>query len=105
MAPRLTRLHGSWLTAAVLILLMAGLLGGQVIATWHLPDDGYTAGLWDGGDEDTLLALVWDHSSGTLPGVSLSITIWVTRPTATCAAHSADSILISSFDSRAPPLA
>ena len=105
MGSPLTRLRGSWLTAAVFILLMVGLLGGQVIASWESPDDGYTAGFWDDDDEDTLLALVWDHSPGTVSDVSLFVTLWVTLPTATPGGDSADSVLLSSFDSRAPPLA
>jgi hypothetical protein len=105
MRTRPVRLRGSCATAAILILLMVGLLGGQVIATWDLPDDSYTAGFWDDGDEDTLLSLVWDHSSGTLPAASSRVTLRVALPTATCSTHSADSGLLSSFDSRAPPLA
>jgi hypothetical protein len=70
-----------------------------------LRDDSYRAGFWDDSDEDALLSLVWDHSSGTLSDISPFVTPWVALPTATCTAHSADSVLVSSFDSRAPPLA
>jgi hypothetical protein len=105
MSTHQTRPYGSRLTAAFLILLMVGLLGGQVVATWDFPDDSYRAGFWDDGDEDALLSLVWDHSSGTLPDIGLFVTPRVTLPTVPCVAHSADSVLQSSFDSRAPPLA
>ncbi len=105
MGTRQTRLRGSRLTAAFLTFLLVGLLGGQVVATWDLPDDSYRAGFWDDGDEDALLSLVWDHSAGTLPDFGLFVTPRVALPTPLCFAHSADSVLLSSFDSRAPPLA
>jgi hypothetical protein len=89
----------------VLTLLMVGWLGGQAMATWDLPDDSYTAGFWDGADEDALLSLVWDHASGTLPGAALLATFEVARPTAASALPSVDSAFSASFHCRAPPLA
>jgi hypothetical protein len=105
-AAGMTCRRGSQLTSAVfLALLMLGMLGGQVLATWDLPDDPYTAGFWDDGDEDALLSLVWDHSSATLTGFVFSVALWVAPLAMGPPPHSADTASLSSFDSRAPPLA
>jgi hypothetical protein len=102
MSTRLTHARRLWVTAGFLVLLL-GLLAGQVIATWDQPDNGYVGGFWDNSDEDLLLALVRDHSCGVLPEIALCSRVMAALPGGTPSAHSAQSVPRSSFDSRAPP--
>jgi hypothetical protein len=89
------------LVLSVLIAFTA--LSAPIVAAATIPDPTWITGVYDGGDEDPLLALVWPQTFGTVVSVPLLLSPGDAvgaspRVTPSIAGRSAPSV-----NSRAPP--
>ncbi len=55
--------------SALVVFLAVVTFSGPITAAIFVPDPTWVPGLWDGGDGDEAVSLVWDRSSGTTPVV------------------------------------
>ena len=89
----------------LVLVLLALMLGAPVVAAANIPDPTWIPGLYDGGDGDEALLLVWDNA----PAMAPAEPAWVTSLAALLS--TVEGPLRVSFRrpsasaSRAPPLA
>ena len=89
---------------ALLWLLLVTLLVGPIASATIVPDPTWIGGLYDGGDGDEV-AILWEHTPGVVPVVSVPLT------PASRLLPSASAVLVfvsrplPRFTSRAPPQA
>ena len=51
----------------LVVLLLAVAVGGPLVAATSLPDPTWIAGMYDDGDADSVLALVWEEAPAVAP--------------------------------------
>ena len=51
----------------VVALLLVVAVGGPLVAAASLPDPTWIAGMYDDGDADSILALVWEEAPAVMP--------------------------------------
>jgi len=56
-----------WERRAVLLVLVAALFVAPIAGAAMVPDPTWIGGIYDGGDGDEVLILVWDLTSGIIP--------------------------------------
>jgi hypothetical protein len=87
-----------------LVLSLAAFVAPMVAAV-VVPDPTWIGGLYDGGDGDEAVALVWDHSSAVVP-VGIALLGLIATFVAAAPAHAVTgSLPHCSPSSRAPPRA
>jgi hypothetical protein len=86
-------------------LLVLASVFGPLAAAVAVPDPTWIGGVYDGGDSDDLVLLVWELSPGVVHAapVVFAPRAWVsgTGPTPRAPVH----VAAAASDSRAPPLA
>ena len=88
----------------VLLGLLAVLIAAPVAAAVMVPDPSWISGVYDGGDTDAVVQLVWDLTAGVLPALTAP-------PTSPGLPHACPVVVVAPVsrpparsDSRAPPL-
>ena len=87
-----------------LVLSLAAFVAPMVAAV-VVPDPTWIGGLYDGGDGDEAVTLVWDHSSAVVPAGIALLELIVAFVAAAPARVVARSLPLCSPSSRAPPRA
>jgi len=90
---------------AVALVVIVLAVGAPMIAAASVPDPTWIAGVYDGGDGDEVLALVWDGTPAIAPD-PLTFTAAVAELfTVVPAAVASPELVAPTAGSRAPPLA
>ena len=97
------RVSSGW-SRVVLLGLLAVLIAAPVAAAVMVPDPSWIGGVYDGGDTDAVVQLVWDLTAGVLPALTAP-------PTSPGLPHACPVVVVAPVsrpparsDSRAPPV-
>ena len=85
------------------VLLVLGSLFGPLAAAWSLPDPTWIGGMYDAGDSDELLMLVWERSPGVVTTTLVFAAPRSTTSEPELSARPFVPVVVVASASRAPP--
>ncbi|MBI3824772.1 MAG: hypothetical protein HY294_02110 [Candidatus Rokubacteria bacterium] len=88
---------------ALTVLLVAVAVGAPAFAAAAVPDPSWIGGLYDGGDADDFVMLVWDQSLGVPPLVAPAVTLARATVDPPVAPRLAGTAAVPPSEPRAPP--
>jgi hypothetical protein len=91
-----------WRALLALPLIVATLVA-CVVAAAHLPDASWMGGVYDGGDGDELISLVWDGSPVVLATATSSRQLTYAKLLRVPVSSSRGTVAVAPTASRAPP--
>jgi hypothetical protein len=88
-----------WLIALLLVVAV----GGPLVAAASLPDPTWIAGMYDDGDNDSVLALVWEEAPAVAPPPRELPTLAARTASPAPIVASPVAVTLVPADSRSPP--